>query len=221
MQPGSAAYRPKPPSQGTAETLILVGFVLQVIFSLVYIVIGTLIVFAGTFFLFAGVIGGTLLLLAVILVIVPILMLYVTFHYCYQRVRDGDLSGARGPTIAMGIIGIFLGGIIVGILYIIAYVEIGSAENELRAMGIGPGGTGSYGGPYSQPYGAPYGYGLQSSGPGGVVYAHPSSGPGAATYAHPSTPGPAAPSNCPRCGRPATFIPQYGRSYCYSCAQYV
>ncbi|MFI5414668.1 MAG: hypothetical protein ACHQ16_03260, partial [Candidatus Lutacidiplasmatales archaeon] len=170
MHPGAAAYRPKPPSQGTAETLLLVGFVFQVIFSLVYIVIGTLIVFAGTFFLFAGFIGGTVFLLAAILIIVPIVMLYFAFHYCYQRVRDGDLSGARGPTIALGIIGIFLGGIIVGILYIIAYMEIGNAETELRSMGAGPGGMGSYG----NPYGTPYGYGLQSSGPGGVVYAHPS-----------------------------------------------
>ncbi|MCI4361387.1 MAG: hypothetical protein L3J91_06745 [Thermoplasmata archaeon] len=75
MHPGAAAYRPKPPSQGTAETLLLVGFVFQVIFSLVYIVIGTLIVFAGTFFLFAGFIGGTVFLLAAILILVPIVML--------------------------------------------------------------------------------------------------------------------------------------------------
>jgi hypothetical protein len=84
-------------------------------------------------------------------------------------------------------------------------VEIGSAENELRSMGAVPGGAA----PYGNPYGAPYGYQLQTTGPGGVVYAHP------------ATPAPTVGANCPRCGRPATFIPQYGRSYCYSCAQYV
>ncbi len=32
---------------------------------------------------------------------------------------------------------------------------------------------------------------------------------------------PAAAPNCPRCGKPATFVPQYGRHYCYTCQQYV
>ncbi len=31
----------------------------------------------------------------------------------------------------------------------------------------------------------------------------------------------AAGVNCPRCGRPATFVPQYNRYYCYGCQQYV
>jgi len=30
-----------------------------------------------------------------------------------------------------------------------------------------------------------------------------------------------APMNCPKCGKPATFIPQYQRYYCYSCKKYV
>ncbi|MGQ9479403.1 MAG: PRC-barrel domain-containing protein [Thermoproteota archaeon] len=31
---------------------------------------------------------------------------------------------------------------------------------------------------------------------------------------------PAAPT-CPRCGKPATWIPQYKRYYCYNCKQYL
>ncbi|MCI4324844.1 MAG: hypothetical protein L3K00_03030 [Thermoplasmata archaeon] len=205
MQYGAPAYRPKTPSQGTAETLILVGFIFQLIVSVLFIALGVFGLLLGSFFLFFGFVGAGLLALAGILIFVPILMLYVAYHYCYQRVRDGDLAGARGPTLAMGIIGIFLGGLIVGILYIIAYVEIGSAENELRAMGVGPGGTG----PYSNPYGSPYGYRRPTYGPGGVVYAPP------ATPIQPSA------ATCARCGRAATYIPQYGRSYCYACAQYV
>ncbi|MBO3800634.1 MAG: PRC-barrel domain-containing protein [Candidatus Brockarchaeota archaeon] len=31
---------------------------------------------------------------------------------------------------------------------------------------------------------------------------------------------PVAP-NCPKCGKPATWIPQYKRYYCYTCKQYL
>jgi hypothetical protein len=204
MQRGSTGYRPRAPSQGTAETLILVAFVLQLIFSLVWIFLfGLLAIVGGTLFLFAIVLGGAVLGFAALMTILSILMLYVAYQYSYRRVRVGDLAGARGPTLLLGILGIFFGGIVVGILYIVAYVEIGQAESELRTMGAGPG-------PYGNPYGSPYGYGLPAYGAGGVGYAPPA-GPVA----------PATPGNCPRCGRPATFIPQYGRSYCYSCAQYV
>jgi hypothetical protein len=214
MQSGPAGYRPKPPSQGTAEILILVGFIFQAIFSIVFILLGIFGLLLGTFVLFAGLFGAGLIALAAIAVIVPILMLYVAYSYCYRRVREGDLAGARGPTLALGILGIFVGGLIVGILYIIAYVEIGNAENELRAMGVAPAGPGPFANPYGAPYGTPYGnqYG----------YRPPTYGPGGVVYAAPAAPtAPAAGATCPRCGRPATYIPQYGRSYCYACAQYV
>lgn len=208
MQYGGGAYRPKPPSQGTAETLILVGFIFQIIFSVVSLVLGALLLSVGSFFLFAGIGGGILISLAALLTVLPILLLYVAYRYSYRRVRDGDLAGARGPTLALGVVGLFFGGIIVGILYIIAYVEIGNAENELRSMTMGPGA-------YGNPYGSPYGYRPPAYG-----YAPPGAGTGGVVYAPPPVAAPAG-SNCPRCGRQATFIPQYGRSYCYSCAQYV
>ncbi|HKV90833.1 MAG TPA: hypothetical protein VJQ43_06550, partial [Thermoplasmata archaeon] len=130
------------------------------------------------------------------------------YAYSYRRIRDGDLPGARGPTLALGILGIPLGGIIVGILYLIAYMKIGDAETESRSMGGWQGAPG--GAPPAYGYAAPYGGPASAGVPplyGGVAYAPPPP----VTVAH----------NCPRCGRPATFIPQYGSSYCYSCAQYL
>ena len=29
-----------------------------------------------------------------------------------------------------------------------------------------------------------------------------------------------APPNCPNCGKPTTYVAQYGRYYCFSCARY-
>jgi hypothetical protein len=207
MQSGPPGYRPKPPSQGTAETLILVAFVIQIVISLIWIFIGFLAVAAGAFFLFFGVVGAALILLAAVITILPILMLFIAYQYSYRRVRDGDLAGARGPTLLLGILGIPFGAVIVGILYLVAYFEIGSAETELRSMGVP---SGPYGNVYGNPYGSPYGYHPPAYGQAGVLYAPP-----------PVPVAPPAPASCPRCGRPATFIPQYGRSYCYSCAQYV
>jgi len=38
----------------------------------------------------------------------------------------------------------------------------------------------------------------------------------------PSPPGaPPQPVKCPYCGREATYIPQYGRYYCYNCRRYI
>jgi len=35
------------------------------------------------------------------------------------------------------------------------------------------------------------------------------------------TPGPGAAPTCPTCGKPATWIPQYKRWYCYNCRKYL
>ncbi|HKV90053.1 MAG TPA: hypothetical protein VJQ43_02520, partial [Thermoplasmata archaeon] len=69
MYPGSAGYRPKPPSQGTAETLALIGWVFQLIFSLIYIGLGVLFVIAGAaFFLFVSVAGPVVIVFGALLV---------------------------------------------------------------------------------------------------------------------------------------------------------
>ncbi|MGQ9513942.1 MAG: PRC-barrel domain-containing protein [Thermoproteota archaeon] len=38
------------------------------------------------------------------------------------------------------------------------------------------------------------------------------------TTAAPTTP---VPVNCPKCGKPATYIQQYQRYYCYTCKKYI
>jgi hypothetical protein len=208
MYPGTPSYRPKPPSQGTAETLTLIAWILQFLFSLIAIFFGAIALTAGTFLLFFPAAGILVLLVGALLVIVPILLLYVGYAFSYRRISTGDFAGARGPTLLLAILGFPFGAVIVGILYLVAYLKIDDAENESRAMSAWPG----------QGYGAPPGYyggGMPyAGGPVGAPALH-----GGVAYA----PAPMAPvaMNCPRCGRPATFIPQYGRSYCYSCAQYL
>jgi hypothetical protein len=203
MYGAPAGYRPAPPSQGTAKTLLLIAFVLQLLLSLLYIVLGLLGIVAGSLFLFIGSLGVAILLLSAVLTIAPIVMLYVAYRYAYVPTRDGEFDAARVPTLLLGVLGIFLGVVIVGVLYLLAYWQIGKAQAE-----SGPPGGWSGAPTPSYPYAPSTVYGRPGSPvSGGVAYA----------------PGPAAslPSTCPRCGRMATYIPQYGRSYCYACTLYV
>ena len=218
MYPNAPGYRPQPPSQGTAETLVLIAWIIQLILSVISILLGALLLVGGAIlFLLPGA-GAGLLALGSLLVAVPILMLYVGYEYSYRRIKAGDFAGARGATLLLGILGIFLGLLVVGILYIIAYVKVGDAETESKSA---PAWSGFGAPPYG--LGAPsYGYGAPTPGyaaPTGIYPGTPAGAPlaGGVAYAPP----PAVAQTCPRCGRPATFIPQYGRSYCYNCAQYL
>lgn len=202
------AAQPHPPSAGTAETLILIGFILQLLGSVVIVIVfGFLGLFAGSLFLFGSVAGGVALLIVALLVVVPILLLYVAWEYSYRRTRDGNYAGARTPTLVLGIIGLFFGGIITGILYIIAYAKLGDAMSEMQQMRMGYAG---YGGP-PYPGGYPGMPGAYPAAPYGYAPAAPSLAP---------APPPVA-ATCPKCGRPGTFVPQYNRSFCYTCQQYL
>jgi hypothetical protein len=201
MSGAPLGYRPKVPSQGTAETLILVAFILQTIISAIWIaLLGILGLAFGSFFFLLGAFAAAVIAVLALAVLLVVVMLFVAYQYSYRRVKDGDLAGSRGPTLLLGIVGIFTGFLVVGILYIIAYVVIGHAEDEVRSMGYAAGAPGGYANPN------PGAYAARVPNYGAVAYAPP---PLATTM------------TCPRCGRPGTFIPQYGRSYCYSCAQYL
>jgi hypothetical protein len=203
----AAAYRP--PSAGTAETLILVAFIFQVIITAIYLIFAVFLSLLAAAFIAAGVFGfGLGLPLTVGFAIFGVVMLYVGWELSYQRVRRGDYEGARTATLILGILGLLFGGILVGILYIIGYVKLGDAVEEARRP-VG------YSGFAPTPYAAPS---------TGYAFPAPAYG-GGAPYALAPVPVPAAPpaasaAICPRCSRPATWIPQYGRSYCYSCGIY-
>ncbi|MHB8352238.1 MAG: hypothetical protein ACYDFT_06100 [Thermoplasmata archaeon] len=107
---------------------------------------------------------------------------------------------AKERTVLWMIIGFITGAIILGIFLLIAYLDMDRLMST--PMGTAP----------PVPF-----YGAQP--PPGAQF--PAGGAPAANFP-PAPPPPAAGSGapCPRCGRPLTFIPQYGRFYCYGCASY-
>ena len=215
------AYRP--PSAGTAQTLILLGLVFQLIFFLVFFVLGILGILAylaavsalgGTYSGFA-VVGAVFYLIGAVLSAV---LLYVAYFWTYRRVVEGHYEEARTPALILGILELFFGGVITGILYLIGWIKLGDAVNEMRQpQGYAPG---YMPGQPMPGYGAPpVGYAPQ---PGPAAGYPPAASPAAPAAAAP-TAAPAAPQApaCPRCQRPATWVAQYGRYYCYNCAQYI
>jgi hypothetical protein len=192
-----------PPSAGTAQTLILIGFIFQIIISVI------LIIGIGVVFLIASLAAavfppaaiGSIIFLA--FGAIDIVLLYVAYEYSYKPAREGQYEAARGPTLLLGILGLIFGLVITGIFYIIGYVKLGDAVNELRQpMHVYPG-------QYPATPMAP-GPMMTMQQPMAPVAPMPAAAPVA----------PAAPV-CPRCGRPATWIPQYSRWYCGTDQQYL
>lgn len=123
------------PSASSAQTLILVAWILQAIAVAIFLGgIGFLVVYSALYpypyaaLAVAGGIGLGILLGA---------FLYLAYTLSYERVRAGQLAEAQTPTLVIGILSLFAG-VLPGIFYILGYVKIGDAIHE-----EGPGFAGS------------------------------------------------------------------------------
>ncbi len=199
----------KPPSAQTADTLILIGFILQLVLALIWIAEAALsLVALAVFGLYAAGFAGAYHLL----LLIDLFGVWYVYTHFYERSKAGNYLGAQDAGILSIIFGLIGGGVIAGVLYIVAYLKLGDAIHEQRAMAGGAGMVGPY--PAAPPYSAP---------PPGAA---PSAPPIAATSPPlPTAPGaapipPPAPI-CPRCGKPGTWIEQYHRYYCYTDQQYL
>jgi hypothetical protein len=128
-------FRVRPPSAGTAETLVLVALIFQIL--------GTAFtLFVGLLFLPVLLISpfpGTPVIAAVFAAIagIGILLLVLGYAYSYRRIQAADYAGARTPTMVLGIVTLFIG-VIPGILYLIAYSKLGDALHEMAWPQMGP-----------------------------------------------------------------------------------
>ncbi len=119
--------RLRPPSAGSAETLVLVALILQLIAGC-FLVGGILFLFGWAayhpfpFAWIALMVGGTI-------GVVAVLFLYFAYTLSYQRIQRGDYSGAQTPTLVIGILSLFFG-IIPGILYLVGYSKLSDAIRE-------------------------------------------------------------------------------------------
>lgn len=112
-------------SGDTAKILVLIGLVLQLVFVLVFAgIAGALLVFLplGAFFLILAVFG-----------VVWVVLVYLL---SYRPIAAGDYSGAATPTLIFAILSLLTIALISGVLYLVAYVKLRDAEEELRQQSM-------------------------------------------------------------------------------------
>ncbi len=137
-KPTAQVLRPAPPSAATAETLVLVALILQVVGGV--LVLGGLAWWLGFSILYPSSFTGVAVVVSVVVGAAIVAFVYFAYHLCYRRIQAGNYTGAQAPTLVIGILSL-IAGILPGIFYLIAYVELGSAVSEQAAgrSGFGPG----------------------------------------------------------------------------------
>ncbi len=128
------AARLPPPSGSTAESLVLVGLILQVLGGVIALV--GIAWFFGFSLLFPYPFAWAAVAAAAVGAAAILAFLYFAYTLSYDRIRKGKYQEAQAATLVLGILSLFLG-VIPGILYIIAYVKLGDAVREQQ--GFGPG----------------------------------------------------------------------------------
>jgi hypothetical protein len=139
------------------------------------------------------------------------IFVYLQIKKIEVMVDQGQYPAAKEKTLLWMVLGFILGGVLLGILLLIAYLKFEEIESALRAPPMG-----------QMVYGTPY---MAAPQPAPSYAPPPTQSPppeAAAPVSQPMPPPPAASGpTCPRCGKPATFVQQYNRYYCYGCGQYL
>jgi hypothetical protein len=134
---------------------------------------------------------------------IPLLLFFLVTIFAYMRignirdlVRAGRLQEAKSATLLWMILGFIFGAIIIGVLLLIVYIKFDPAIRGQQQMQMQMGGQQppAWGAPPVAPYAVP---------------------------APMAAPAPPAAPICPKCGRPATWVAQYNRWYCYTDQQYL
>jgi len=121
------ASRVRTPSGNTAETMVLIALVLQII--------GGVLVLFGVTWLFGFSIvrpfrfEWIVLTAAATVGVLVILFLYFAYTLSYRRIQGGEYAEAQAPTLVIGILSLFFG-LIPGIFYLIGYAKLDSAIRE-------------------------------------------------------------------------------------------
>ncbi len=131
----TARYRP--PSGETAETLVLVALILQVIGGV--LVLAAISWLFGFSILYPYPFAWAAVTASAAVVVLILVFLYFAYTTSYRRIREGNYRGAETPTLVIGIISLFLG-VLPGIFYLIGYLKLGDAIHEQvgPAYGVAP-----------------------------------------------------------------------------------
>ena len=179
-----------------ARPLVEISRLLVLVLSLVAVVLGALGILAVHAI---GLLSGVFLLIGFVIGIIT----YLKLGDILQMFTSGDLRRASSELLLWGIISLIFVLVIPGVLLLVAWIRL---EDSLRAPPA----------PYASAA-PPYGYGAPPApGPGAPASPGYGTSPPVAPPPPPPLPAQPVPPPCPRCGRAATYLPQYGRYYCYT-----
>jgi hypothetical protein len=106
----TATLIPEPPEASTVKTLTLIAGILSLIFGIVLLIFGviTLIVLVGIIYIVIGIID---------------ILIYTNCNAIRRLVNERRYEEAKSKTLVWMILGFIFGGIIVGVLLLVAYLK--------------------------------------------------------------------------------------------------
>jgi hypothetical protein len=241
----NANYTNEPPEAQSIRSMLHIARILAIIFGILLLLGGiayaALVAYyfsiCSTFVGFDGYCGaslGVLLIWPILIIVWGVVdfLIYVNLKSIEAMVNGHQYEQAKNKTLIWMILGFILGGILIGIILLIAYIKFDPLINASRQQAqMGGGGYPPQGYPpqgYAQPGypapGAPPAYPPQGAPP---AYPPPQAAPAYAAPVPMQAPpapvaaAPAAAPFCSKCGKPTTYIAQYGRYYCYDDKIYV
>ena len=185
MQPPMMA---EPPEAASIRSLLQIARIIALIFGILLIIAGAV--------LLLFIVGIIPLIFGIINIVI-----YIQMKEIAAMVDQRNYEAAKSKTLVWMVLGFILGGIIIGILLLLAWLKFDPLITWQRNQMQG-------GAP-------PVGYA-----PAAAPMAAPAQPPAVAP-APAAAPGGAPAPFCAKCGKPTTYIPQYGRYYCYTDNLYV
>ncbi len=131
----------------TARTLALVALILEIVFLAIGVIVLLVVLVAGmfTFAPGAGQVATPMVAFAPVLFffalagILEVFWILLTYFLVYVPLREGQAERALTPTLVIGILTLIFGGLIPGILLIIAYVKAKDAHTKILLAQRAPG----------------------------------------------------------------------------------
>jgi hypothetical protein len=207
----------EPSEVQSIKSLLNIAKILAIIFGIIFLIGGVITAFGSIFFGILLIVWG-----------IVDFLIYFNIRPIETMVGARQYEQAKAKSLLWMILGLVLGGILIGVILLIVYIKFDPLINLQRNMmgqGAAPGGG------YPPPPGTPSGWSpppptyapqLPQGTPSGwspppPIYAAP---PPQATPPPPPVAAPTVPF-CPTCGKPGTYIAQYGRYYCYDDKTYL
>lgn len=103
---------------GTARTVALIAIVVQVLFLL--IAVGEVVAISSVASIPAGLIGTVLVLSGFL----GVLWILLDWTLVYSPIKSGNHGSAVTPALVLGVVQLVFGGVVPGVLLLIAWIEI-------------------------------------------------------------------------------------------------